>query len=69
MLKKLREKLRALFTSKDEQKLIAAESDFDKLMKKVDDDELDLAKLENHVREEFDEIGGDVEKKSAVGVK
>ena len=37
-------------------------NEFDELMQKVDEDELDLTKLENHVREEFDEIGGDVEK-------
>lgn len=74
------EKIKKLFQSKDDQKLIAAESDFDELMQKVDEDELDLTKLENHIREEFDEIGGDVEKinkevdevvekKSAVAVK
>lgn len=54
------------------------------MMNKVSDDEVDLAKLENHIREEFEEIDDEVEalgkkvdevteekkeEKKAVGVK
>jgi len=53
--------LKKLLKNKDDKELGAAENDFDELMKKVDEDELVLEKLEKHVREEFDEIDDDVE--------
>jgi hypothetical protein len=60
MFEKIRERISKLLTSEDEQKLVAAESDFDDRMAEVEGDIADLTKLEKHVREEFDEINGDI---------
>ncbi len=55
------ERLKAIFKNRKNSKLSAAETDFDDLMKKVDEDELELDKLETQVRKEFNEIGGGVD--------
>ena len=60
MLKSFKELLR----SKDDKELILAEENFDELMKLVEEDEIDLAKLEKHVREEFEDIKEDMEEMS-----
>lgn len=54
-------RFKSFFRTKDEKEQKLAQNDFDELMKKVDDDDLDLTRLEHHVREEFDGIGEDVE--------
>lgn len=54
------ERLKLLFKSKDDKELDAAETDFDDRMAEVEGDIADLTKLEKHVREEFDEINGDI---------
>ena len=53
-------KLKAIFKTKDEKALDIATEDFDELMGKVDEDQQDLTKLENHMRAEWDEIHEDV---------
>lgn len=54
-------KLKNMFRTKDEKELSVVENDFDELMTKVDEDEMDLVKLEKHVRKEFDEIKEDIQ--------
>ncbi len=49
-------RLKSLFRSKDARELDAATNNFDELMKMVDEDQLDLKKLERHVQDEFNEI-------------
>ena len=53
--------LKQLFKTKDEKKLDEATEEFDVLMA-VEEDEVDLAKLDGHVRAEFEEINEQVEK-------
>ena len=48
-----------VFPISDHQGLTPAEEDFDRLLERVEADEMDLDKLENRVREEFDGIGGE----------
>ena len=55
------QKLKTLLTGKEGEKLLTAEQDFDQLMDTLDKDQVDLEKLERHVQEEFDDLGGDVE--------
>lgn len=52
-------KLKQLFKTKDEKKLDEATEEFDVLMA-VEEDEVDLAKLDGHVRAEFEEINEQV---------
>ena len=59
-LKKLLDGLKKSLESKDDRELNEAKNSFDELMKKVDDDELALEKLERHVQQEFEEIEGDI---------
>lgn len=46
---------------KKKQDLERAEGDFDELMQRVDDDEIDLSKLEGHMRAEWDDVHKEVE--------
>ncbi len=55
-------RLKEFFKSGDEKELAKAEENFDDHMAEVEGDIADLAKLETHVRKEFDGMKGDVAK-------
>ena len=55
------DKLRTLFTNKDDRQLREAKDSFDKLMEKVDEDQLDIDRVKRHVEAEFDGIGREID--------
>lgn len=55
------EKLKNFFQKKEASETHESKSDFDALMKKVEEDGADLEKLEKYIREEFGEIDIEVE--------
>lgn len=55
------QQLKSILRSTDKKQLDLAENDFDRLMDMLNQDELDMDQIKRHVKEEFDEIDGDIQ--------